>query len=31
MLTTEVSDVLDESPDLFVRQLPAKSDHAGTG
>jgi hypothetical protein len=31
MLTTEVADVLDESPYLFVRQLPAKSDHAGSG
>src|ERR1043165_2068371 len=31
MLAGEVAHVLDKAPNFFVRQLPAKPDHAGTG
>jgi len=31
MLAGEAAHILDEAPDFFVRQLPAKSNHAGTG
>ena len=30
MLADEAAHVLDDTPNFFVRQLPAKSDHAGT-
>ena len=31
MLTGEAARVLDQGPDLFIRQLPAKSNHTGPG
>jgi hypothetical protein len=31
MFAGEAAQILDNAPDLFVRQLPAKSNHASTG